>query len=309
MISLPLVFLVGAEQDTQRLDQFLTTALAGQHSRSQIASFIKEGAVTVNGLPAIKPSLLVVDGQTITITIPQPPLFPLAPQAIEFEILAEEQDFLVINKPAGLMVHHATSAPEAKTLVQGLLHKYPEFSQFESNERPGIVHRLDKDTSGLILVARNPQALTALANLFKNRSLEKKYHALVAGWPARQGTIDLPIGRHPGNRTVMSINGLAARSAITHYNALTYYTNNITLLECTIVTGRTHQIRVHCAHEKFPIVGDPVYGASSPLIGRQALHAYSIAFEYKGKQYAYTAPYPQDFTAAIQKLVEEPVDS
>ncbi|MDQ5940461.1 MAG: rRNA synthase [Candidatus Dependentiae bacterium] len=309
MISLPLVFLVAAEQDKQRLDQFLTAALAGQHSRSQIASFIKEGAVTVDSLLAVKPSLPVIFGQTVTITIPQPPLFPLAPQVIDFEIIAEEQDFLVINKPAGLMVHHATSAPEANTLVQGLLHKYPEFSQFESNERPGIVHRLDKDTSGLILVARNPQALTVLADLFKNRSLEKKYHALVAGWPTRIGTIDLPIGRHPGNRTAMSAHGLAARSAITHYKVLTYYTNNTTLLECTIVTGRTHQIRVHCAHEKFPIVGDIVYGTQSPLIARQALHAYSIAFEYKGKRYAYTAPYPQDFTTAIQKLVEEPADS
>jgi len=309
MNSLPIPFIVSAQEDRQRLDHFLTSALAGAHSRSQITQFIKEGAVTLNGLPTTKPGHLVLQGQTVAITIPHPPLFPLTPQAVEFEIIAEEKDFLVINKPAGLMVHHATSAPEATTLVHGLLHRYPEFSKFEGSERPGIVHRLDKDTSGLILVARNPQALTALAHLFKTRTLEKKYHALVAAWTPKYGTIDLPIGRHPGIRTSMSINGIAARSAITHYTALAYYTNRMTLLECTIITGRTHQIRVHCAHEKFPIVGDALYGASTPLINRQALHAYSLSFEYKGKKYAYTAPYPADFSAAIQTLREEPTDS
>lgn len=309
MISLPATFLVSAQENKQRLDHFLTNALAGAHSRSQVAEFVKDGLVTVNGHVITKPSLPIQQGQTIAVIIPQPRLFPLTPQKIEFEVIAEEKDFLVINKPAGLMVHHASSAPEAATLVQGLLYKYPDFSNFESNERPGIVHRLDKDTSGLILVARTPQALTALAQLFKSRSLEKKYHALVSGWTPRQGTIDLPIGRHPHTRTSMSINGIAARSAITHYKALSYYENDITLLECTIVTGRTHQIRVHCAHEKFPVLGDAVYGTASPLIGRQALHAYALTFEYRGTRYSYTAPYPADFASAIKNLKEEPSDS
>ncbi|MDQ5890540.1 MAG: rRNA synthase [Candidatus Dependentiae bacterium] len=308
MNSLPTTFSVDASSDKQRLDQFLTSALAGHHSRSQITLFIKQGAVTVENAVTTKPSYPVSTGQTVGIVVPQPPLFPLTPHPVSFEIIAEEKDFLVINKPAGLVVHHATSAPDAVTLVHGLLHRYPEFSQFESNERPGIVHRLDKDTSGLILVARNPQALTALAALFKDRKIQKKYHAIVAGWPERTGTIDLPIGRHPIHRHTMSVNGTASRHATTHYQTLAYYQHAMALVEFTIVTGRTHQIRVHAAHQRFSILGDEVYGSGNLLIGRQALHAHFLSFEYKGTRYTYTAPYPSDFSAALEKLLPEPTD-
>ncbi len=301
----PTVFLV-TDSDTQnRLDLFLVAALNGAYSRSQLALFIKEGAVHINNQPATKPSRPVITGETVAIIIPPPPLSPLTPHPVSFEVVAEEPDFLIINKPAGLTVHHAASSPDEITLVHGLLDRYPEFSQFESNERPGIVHRLDKNTSGLLLVARNPQALTALAQLFKDRLLEKKYHAFVAGWPPRQGTIDLPIGRDPIHRHKMSTHGIPSRHATTHYTTLNYYQHNVSLLELTIITGRTHQIRVHCAHEHFPILGDTTYGSDSLLINRQALHAYSLRFCYKNKEYAYTAPYPADLVRLQEKLIPE----
>jgi len=158
------------------------------------------------------------------------------------------------------------------------------------------------------LVARNPQALTALSALFKQRTLEKKYHAFVAGWPSPSGTIDLPIGRDPIHRHKMSVHGIAARNATTHYTVTTYYQHQVSLLELTLITGRTHQIRVHCAHNHFPILGDTTYGTSSLLINRQALHAYSLAFNYKGIEYKYTAPYPADMQALLEKLVPENKD-
>jgi len=302
MSSAPLTFFVTESEAGIRLDQFLTTALDGAHSRSHIAHWIKQAAVTINAKTVTKPSSPVNPGQLITLTIPHPPLFPLTPQAVPFDVIAEEQDFLIINKPAGLVVHHSISAPHDISLVHGLLERYPEFQQFDSTERPGIVHRLDKDTSGLLIVARNPQALTTLAALFKSRSIHKQYHALVVGYPPRSGTISLPIGRDPIHRHKMSINGIAPRHATTHYTVLEYFENNTTLLELTIVTGRTHQIRVHCSHEKFPILGDSVYGLPSKLIDRQALHAKTLSFEYKGILYSYTAPYPSDFQNALKTI-------
>ena len=305
----PTAFFVEAANAEQRLDQFLTTAFAGTYSRSQISGFIKEEAVLVNGKKVHKSGFILRQGDCITITIPQPPLFPLTPLPVSFEVIAEEKDFLIINKPAGLMVHHAASAPDEVTLVHGLLARYPEFARFESNERPGIVHRLDKETSGLLLVARTPQALTALAALFKSRTLEKKYHALVGGWPARSGTLDNPIGRHPTKRHMMTSGGIAPRSALTHFTVREYFEDQHALLECTLVTGRTHQIRVHCATAGFPLLGDKTYGSTSPLINRQALHAYSLAFTYQGIRYQYTAPYPADFTAAIAHLTSKIIES
>lgn len=302
----PTLFLVPDFATNQRLDHFLTTAFNGSHSRSQIASFIKENAVSINNKIVTKPSWPVVAGTTIAVIIPAPPLLALTPQAVSFEVIAQEPDFLIINKPAGLTVHHAASAPHEITLVHGLLERYPEFSQFDGSQRPGIVHRLDKNTSGLLLVARNPQALTQLAALFKNRSLTKKYHAFVAGWPPRQGSIDLPIGRDPIHRHKMSSPGIASRQAMTHYKTLTYYQHAIALVELTIVTGRTHQIRVHCAHNHFPLLGDATYGSASSLINRQALHAYSLAFTYKGVDYNYCAPYPADMAHLVATLAVEP---
>jgi 23S rRNA pseudouridine1911/1915/1917 synthase len=301
----PTLFLVSDSAEQQRLDHFLTAAFAGAHSRSQIASFIKNGAVSINGRVITKPSWPVTTGTSISVHVPNPPLLALTARSVDFEIIAEEEDFLVINKPAGLTVHHAASAPGEITLVHGLLARYPEFSDFDGSQRPGIVHRLDKNTSGLLLVARNPQALTALAELFKDRALEKKYHAFVAGWPPRKGTIDLPIGRDPIHRHKMSSPGVASRNAITHYQAIHYYQHAISLLELTIVTGRTHQIRVHCAHNHFPVLGDTTYGSASTLINRQALHAYSLGFTYKDTRYSYIAPYPTDMAYLATTLVLE----
>jgi 23S rRNA pseudouridine1911/1915/1917 synthase len=306
MNSTPLTFFVTEPEEGMRLDQFLTTALVGAHSRSQIAQWIKQKAITINSQTITKPSYPVLTGHVISVRIPHPPLSALTPHDVPFEVLAEEKEFLIINKPAGLVVHHSVSAPHELSLVHGLLARYPEFLQFDSTERPGIVHRLDKDTSGLLLVARNPQALTALAALFKNRSIHKQYHAIVVGYPPRAGTISLPIGRDPVHRHKMSVNGIAARDATTHYTVQKYFEHSLSLLELTIVTGRTHQIRVHCSHERFPVLGDATYGTTSKYIGRQALHARKLSFTYKGIAYSYTAPYPDDFNQALKVLTSIP---
>jgi len=303
--SAPIVFLVEESLHGSRLDQFLSVHLQPLHSRSQIASFIKQGAVLINNKPALKPGGLVHGGDTIAITIPQPPLSSLEPQAVDFEVLAEEKDFLIINKPAGLVVHQSTSSPGDITLVHGLLHRYPEFAQFESNERPGIVHRLDKDTSGLLVVARNSKALTALGAAFKSRQVTKEYHAIVKGHPPLQGTLTGDIGRHPVNRHMMCIGGIAPRNAHTQFEVISYYTAPAALLKVSILTGRTHQIRVHCAAEGFPVVGDATYGTATHMIRRQALHAHTLSFTYEGRTYSYCAPYPEDFAALLARLTLE----
>jgi len=295
-------FFVSEAEHGMRLDLCIARAMGATYSRSAIAAAIKEGAATINGRSIPKTSHPVQQGDEIVFTMPQPPLLAMQACAVPFEVIAEEEDFLVINKPAGLAVHPAPSAPEAITLVHGLLARYPEFSCFESNERPGIVHRIDKDTSGLLLVARNPQALTRLAALFKTRAITKIYHAIVVGSPAAAGIINKPIGRSFKQRHLMSIGGIAPRNATTHYRILEGFDLPAALLELRIVTGRTHQIRVHCAHEGFPLLGDALYGTASKRIGRQALHAAALSFTYEGKEYAFTAPAPDDFAAVITDL-------
>lgn len=219
---------------------------------------------------------------------------------VDFGIVDQQPDFFVINKPAGLVVHPTQSALEEVTLVNGLLHRFAEFQGFEDKERPGIVHRLDKNTSGLMLIARNQKAQIELASMFKNRQIHKTYLALVSNHPPQKGTVDLPIGRHPHERHKMSTFGIEARPALTHYNVLKYY-NDSTLIAANIVTGRTHQIRVHCAAIGHGLIGDATYGVSSKLIDRQALHAWKISFEYKGKLHEYTQPVPDDFKNALKQ--------
>lgn len=273
------------------------------YSRSYFHKLIERGCVVVQGVVVIKPRHMIKLAQAISVTLPPPDLHALEAVKVDFEIIDQQPEFMVINKPAGLIVHPAPSAPGEITLVHGLLHSFSEINDIDSPERPGIVHRLDKDTSGLLLVARNEKSQFKLSTMFKDRMINKKYIAVVKGHTPRKGTIDYPIGRHPIHRYKMSHQGQGSRSALTHYVALEYFEGH-TLVEVTIVTGRTHQIRVHMAAIGSPVIGDSVYGTSSTLIGRQALHASSCAFDYDGMPFKYSCPLPEDMKTLISNLVK-----
>lgn len=296
------------DADAVRLDTYLASQFVDEYSRTAMATRIKAGDVTVNGKAFTKPRHEVREGDEIILIMPPPPSYDIVPQEVAFEVIAEEEDFLIVVKPAGLTVHHSATAPEEVTLVHGLLHRYPDFADFEDEHRPGIVHRLDKHTSGLLVVARTQPALLRLSKLFKDRQISKTYYALVFGHTDKIGTVDVPIGRHPSQRHKMAANGVASRHATTHYTAHTYYDEGYTLLELDLVTGRTHQIRVHCASIGHPLVGDTMYGRTSPMMNRQALHAGKLAFTYQGKQYAYESPLPDDFADLLAKLTKIETD-
>ncbi|MFA6263481.1 MAG: RluA family pseudouridine synthase [Candidatus Babeliales bacterium] len=281
-----------------RIDKFLATQYP-ECSRSYLKTLIDDGLVLVNNIPC-KGSYAVKMGDVLTITFRSKQI-DLVPMPVDFDIIAMHPDFIIINKPAGLTVHPAPSSPGEVTLVHGLLHRFAEMQAFASDERPGIVHRLDKDTSGLLVIARNPQAQAALSALFKQHKMHKKYLAVVHKHPDRTGSIDLPIGRHAHERHKMGVFGIGARTALSHYRTLAYYAAH-SLVEVAIVTGRTHQIRVHMATLGHPIVGDGVYGATSSLIKRQALHSWQLTFEYQGKSHHYTCSLPDDIKRVVQVL-------
>ncbi len=282
---------------SKRIDQFLTVTFP-EYSRTYFQKLIADGLVLVGGKPVKKPSHSIMEHDEVSITFPAPKPLELTPQKVDFGVVCVQDDFLVINKPAGLVVHHTNDTAPRVTLVHGLLYAYKEFEQFEDNERPGIVHRLDKNTSGLILVARNPQSQATLSGLFKDRKIKKSYLALVSGNPPREGSIEYPIGRHPKMRHKMSHQGYNGRDALTHYKVLVYY-KNYALVKCMPVTGRTHQIRVHMAAIGHGIVGDELYGVQSKFMKRQALHAWKLQFTYKGEDHFYCTGVPEDFASML----------
>lgn len=283
-----------------RLDKFLHEQFP-HYSRSYFQQLIQSGIISLNKKPITKPSALIKPGDQITFFFPPPPAYKATPRKIDFQVIDEQPDFLVINKPAGLLVHAAHTTSVEPTLVDGLLHLFSELRDFNDSQRPGIIHRLDKDTSGLMLIARTIPAQFELSKLFKQRSIKKTYLAVVQGHPEKEGEIKLPIGRHPTQRHKMAHYGIASREATTFYKVLKYY-DNAALLAARIVTGRTHQIRVHCAAMGHKMLGDATYGVKSPYINRQALHAWKLSFDYKGKHYSYTCPIPDDFAVFLRTL-------
>lgn len=290
---------VQEEQIGQRLDRFLAPLLSTL-SRTNIQQLIAEEAVLVKG-KASKPGYALRRGDTITIvrsTLVLPPTNATAHE-LPLDILYEDQDLLVLNKAPGMVVHPGPGHSD-DTLVNALLARYPELQGVGEDGRPGIVHRLDKDTSGLIIIARNSRTLTALMEQMQGHTIIKRYLALVEGDVAHdQGSIDAPIGRDTRNRQQMTVTTRDSREARTHFRVLQRFTRH-TLLLLQLETGRTHQIRVHLKAIGHPVVGDPVYGSGNVpkgfTLNRQFLHAYQLQFDHPitGKLVEIEAPLPKD---------------
>jgi 23S rRNA pseudouridine1911/1915/1917 synthase len=256
-----------------------------------------------------KPAFRVRRGQAVEITVPPPAPSGLQPEPIPLDIVLEDADLLVVNKPAGLTVHPAPGHPSG-TLVNALLSAVRDLAGIGGELRPGIVHRLDKDTSGLLVVAKSDAAHRALAAQFKAHTAQRTYLAVVRGRLRRdEGTIAAALGRHPVRRTRIAVVA-RGRHAVTHYTVLERF-RDATLVACRLETGRTHQIRVHLAHAGHPLLGDPVYGrARAPEIGRQALHAARLEFTHPrtGRRVTCTAPVPEDMARLLARLRAEAGD-
>lgn len=289
------------EASRMRLDKFLAEERR-EVSRSQIQAWIKEGRVTVNGRP-VKPNYKLAPNDQILLRLPPPETLTLHPEPMVLDIVYEDEDLLVINKPRGLVVHPAPGHYSG-TLVNGLLAYGIPLSSLNGMLRPGIVHRLDKDTSGLIMVAKNDETHLSLAQQLKEQSVLRKYTAVVHGVVAhRSGTIDAPIGRDPRQRLRMAVVP-SGKQAITHFEVKARF-KKFTLLECRLETGRTHQIRVHLKYIGHPVVGDPIYGrADSPRFPGQALHAKVLGFKHPstGKEMFFETELPEDIVQLIKSL-------
>ena len=285
-----------------RLDAFLSAD--GALTRSQAARLIAEGRVRVNGKPAAK-SARLSGGETVTVDVPQLRETALPPQDIPLDVVYEDDDVIVVNKPTGLVVHPAPGHPDG-TLVNALLHHCGDsLSGIGGEKRPGIVHRIDRDTSGLIIAAKNDAAHLALSAQLKDHSLSRTYECLVTGnMKQDSGTVDAPIGRSSADRKKMAVVP-TGRRAVTHWEVVARYPG-VTHLHCRLETGRTHQIRVHMAYIGHPILGDTVYGAKKPVPGLtgQCLHATGLRFIHPrtGEPVELHCPLPPEFTAMLQKL-------
>ncbi len=286
-----------ADHNDTRLDQYLFNHFK-EHSRSYFQKLINEGHIKINNRTITKSSYRLKLGDTITFSFPKPAEYEAQPINMHLDIIDIQPDFLVINKAAGVLVHPASTHDPEPTLISGLLYHFPELEGFSESMRPGIVHRIDKETSGLLLVARTIEGQIALAEKFQKREITKEYLAVVQGHPDKELHINHPIGRHPTQRHKMAIFGLNAKRAKSTIHVIKYF-EDATLVRVIIETGRTHQIRVHCAAERHSIIGDITYGTKSKLIKRQALHAHKLAFFHKNKLFEYSAPLPCD----IEKLI------
>lgn len=297
------------EKEAARLDHFLV-GLFPEFSRSRLQGLIKDGYVKVSGIPARKAGQMLEIGTVVEVTIPPPAPTNLIGEHIPLEIVYENDDLLVINKPAGMVVHPA-AGHDSGTLVHAVLGYAPDIEGIGGEERPGVVHRLDKDTSGLILLAKNERAHRWLQDQFRLRKVQKTYLALVDGHPPTpSGRVEAPIGRDPGHRKKMSVMSPGkGREAVSEYRTLETF-NEHTLLTFHPLTGRTHQIRLHCAFLGCPIVGDKVYGRRKPSISmdRHFLHAANLTIVLPGEKQPHTfeVPLPEELVAVLQRLRDLP---
>jgi 23S rRNA pseudouridine1911/1915/1917 synthase len=304
-VQLPIELTVETKGD--RLDRWLSKQLSDL-SRSRLQHLIEDGRVWVNGDICLSKKTHLQPGDRIQVEIPPPEPLDLRPQTIPLDILYEDEELVVINKPAGLVVHPAPGHPDG-TLVNALLAHCDSLAGIGGVQRPGIVHRLDKDTSGAIAVAKTDRAHQSLQAQIKARTASREYLAIVCGVPPTEtGTIDQPIGRHPVHRKKMAVVPIqrGGRPAITHWRTLERL-GNYTLLHFRLETGRTHQIRVHCTHLGHPIVGDPVYGSGRSVgvnLPGQALHAWKLTLQHpvSGEWIEAIAPLPETFNKLLEIL-------
>lgn len=293
-----------ADMAGERLDAFLARC-AENMSRSGAQKLIEEGCVTRNGRPGKKNEKLNV-GDEIAFEIPEPKAVDILPTEMALDIVYEDEDVLVLNKPKGLVVHPAAGHQD-DTLVNGLLHAMGDrLSGINGQLRPGIVHRIDKDTSGLLAVAKNDHAHLMLASQLKDHTMARTYEAIVCGsFREDSGTVDAPIGRHPSDRKKMCVTQRNSKNAVTHWEVVARY-RGYTHIRCRLETGRTHQIRVHMASIGHPILGDKVYGHKKTELGQdsQCLHAGALCFQHPrdGRPVMVFAPLPDYFTEVIKKL-------
>jgi 23S rRNA pseudouridine1911/1915/1917 synthase len=302
---------VAEESDGVRLDRFLVSVLADQ-SRSQLQRLIKEAHVLVDGRAA-KPNLPVKAGQTVAIDIPDAIDSAVAPEPLDLPILYQDSDLVVVDKPAGMVVHPA-AGHDTGTLVNALLHHITDLSGIGGEKRPGIVHRLDRGTSGLMVVAKNDAAHEELARQFHDREVEKEYIALVWGVVQAGRRIDAPIGRDPENRKKMSAKARRSREAVTRIVRAEHLNPGVTLARIAIHTGRTHQIRVHLSAIGHPVVGDPLYGGVRRRVAgdlrpvmrleRPFLHAARLVFKHPadGRRMEFTSELPDDLQRVLDDL-------
>jgi 23S rRNA pseudouridine1911/1915/1917 synthase len=298
---------VAPEEAEDRLDTYLEARLP--LSRSQIKAALGRGELLLNGAPPSKAGVRLRPHDQITVQIPPPPPLSLAPTEIPLDILYEDDDLVVLNKPPGLVVHPGPGHPGG-TLVNALLHRYPRLPGSLGGDadeiRPGIVHRLDQDTSGVMVVARSDAAMKALAPQFAAHTIERRYLALVIGARLGERRLETGHGRHPTDRKRFTGRADSERRAITRIQTLEQHPHGTSLVACTLETGRTHQIRMHLSEASAPVLGDALYGgarAQTRLIARQALHAEILGFLHPdGRPLRFEAPPAPDFQAALEAL-------
>ncbi len=306
-----MIFHASSEDAGVRLDRFLSSK-SPDISRTRLQRYIKEGRVLVNGTRVAVPRTRISEGDEVAVNVPAPRPLSLEPQAITLDIVFEDQDIIVVNKPAGMVVHPG-AGHESGTLVHALLHHCSDLEGIGDALRPGIVHRLDMDTSGLIIIAKNSMAHHSLISQFAERTTSKRYVAIVAGYLRdKSGTIDAPVGRHPVHRKKMAANVRNGREAVTHWKVLKEL-KGASIIEARIVTGRTHQIRVHMASIGHPLLGDSLYGGpaivklqgKSVNVARQMLHAAYLRVRHPGtgETVEWEVPLPPDMQAVLAKLL------
>ena len=295
------------DRDTgQRLDVFLAQKMSGEHSRARLQKLIKNEGVLVNGRSVV-PHYPVKEGEKVRVEKLNMPVEELPAEAIPLDIIYEDEDCLVVNKPAGMVVHPAHGNPN-HTLVNALLFHVQSLGNAEDKVRPGLVHRLDKDTSGLLVVAKNDYAHAKLARQFKDHTIDRVYNAIVRGVVQHdEGVCEEPVGRAFLNRKKVVIRPSGGKDATTFFRVLKRF-KNATFVEIRPKTGRTHQIRVHFAHMGHPVLGDTLYGVPFPPIKRQALHALTLGFEHPRtkKRVHLTSELPEDMQGLLRFLESHP---
>lgn len=315
-------FIVPENSEPCRIDRYIAQ-LFPDYSRSYFQRIIDAGGITINNIPVKKPSSLVYATDTVTIQFPAQRIVEphhIIDRTGGIAIIAETEHFMIIHKPANLLVHAPSNASNAITVVDWIRHHHGNIATIGAADRPGIIHRLDRETSGILIITKTNYAHNIIGKLFRERKINKTYKAIVEGHPPKEGTISYAIGRDPINRIKMThfdperidengkIGDVKVRHAKTDYKVLEYF-DKAALVEVKPTTGRTHQIRVHMAAIGHPIIGDQLYGKKSLFIARQALHAESLSFIFDGKEYSFTDKLPDDLQQLLNHLRTCPIST